>query len=109
MKSKLILAAVALILMSSCGDKKNSETVQTERDSLMAVLNERDASLNEYLAATREIEANLDSIVRREGSIKMAAGTGSEINTTQKDRINADVAAINELMKANREKINSLS
>jgi uncharacterized coiled-coil protein SlyX len=108
MKSKLIIAAMALILMSSCGNK-NSETIQMERDSLITVLNERDASLNEFLAAASEIEANLDSIVRREGSIKMAAGTGSEINTTQKDRINADVAAINELMKRNREKINSLT
>lgn len=108
MKTKLIIAAVALILMSSCGNK-NSETAQIERDSLIAVLNERDASLNEFLAATSEIEANLDSIVRREGSIKMIVGKGSEINKTQRDRINEDVAAINELMKRNRERINSLS
>jgi uncharacterized coiled-coil protein SlyX len=108
MKSKLLMAAVALILMSSCGQKKE-ENSNAERDSLVAVLNERDASLNEYLSVTNDIEANLDSIVRREGSIKMTAGKGTEINPSQKERINADVTAINDLMKQNRDKINSLT
>src|SRR5580765_5355606 len=102
MKPKLIIAAVALILMSACGNKNSETSLTNERDSLIAVLNARDAALNEFLATTSEIETNLDSIVMRTGSIKMSAMKGSEINPTTKDRINADIAAINELMKINR-------
>ena len=109
MKSKLIIAAIAFAIIAGCGKTTTDTSVTNERDSLIALINERDSSLNEFLAATSEIESNLDSIFLMEGAIRLSTSQESGINSTAKDRINANIAAINALMKQNREKINELS
>ena len=111
MKSYLILPAVMLMLASCSQKKEEAENmnVNRERDSLIELLNQREASINEFLAVNTEIERNLDSVVAREGAIKMVVMKESDVQPTMKDRINSDILAINNLMKENKAKINELN
>ena len=111
MKSYLIIPT-ALLLLSSCGQQKEEAVimeVNRERDSLIELLNQREASINDFLMTNTEIERNLDSVVAREGAIKMTVMKETDVAPSMKDRINSDILAINNLMKENRQKINELN
>jgi myosin heavy subunit len=109
MKNYAFIAAAALLLSACGGGKEEAVKVSAERDSLMSVINQRDSSINEFLAVNSEIETNLDSIVARERTINTSMQKNVETNASAKERINADIQAINDLMKANRKKINELN
>ncbi len=113
MKLHLLIPA-AMLLFSSCGQQKATEEaanmeVNRERDSLIELLNQRDASINDFLSVNSEIERNLDSVVAREGAIKMTVMKETDVAPSMKDRINSDILTINNLMKENRQKINELN
>lgn len=111
MKLHLIIPA-AMLLLTSCSQKKEEAenmNMNRERDSLIELLNQRDASINDFLAVNTEIERNLDSVVAREGAIKMVVMKETDVAPSMKDRINSDILAINNLMKENRAKINELN
>lgn len=108
---KLFLAASVALFFSAC-DNRQAEVDQAnrQRDSLAAIINERDSSINEFLSSFTEIEANLDSVASRQNAISVNIDKQQgELKTTAKDRINENIAAINEMMNQNREKIAQLN
>lgn len=108
---KLFLAACVALFFSAC-DNRQAEVDQAnrQRDSLAAIINERDSSINEFLSSFTEIEANLDSVASRQNAISVNIDKQQgELKTTAKDRINENIAAINEMMNQNREKIAQLN
>ncbi len=108
MKSIILLAVTALI-MTACGEKKETTSFNRERDSLVSVINQRDATINDFLSINSEIEKNLDAIAVREGAISTSVMNNIELKPTQADRINEDIAAINNLMQQNRKKIDEFN
>jgi hypothetical protein len=98
-----------IILLTACGQRKEAVNYQGRIDSLVTVINQRDTFINDFMVVNSDIEKSLDSIVIREGAISMAMQKDPEFRPSSRDRINADIVAINNLMKENREKINDLS
>src|SRR5438045_1541999 len=110
MKKYLIAAAMGLLIMASCNNHQAElDRANRERDSLMAVVNDRDSSINDFLESFNEIQMNLDSVTTRGNVISRSMQNQNELKTTAKERINENIAAINQLMKENREKIAELN
>lgn len=109
MKNYLLIAAMGLLILQSCNNHKAElERSNRERDSLMAVLNDRDSSINDFLESFNEIQMNLDSVTTRGNVISQNMQNQNELKASAKERINENISAINQLMKANREKIAEL-
>jgi DNA repair exonuclease SbcCD ATPase subunit len=111
----ITLLASASLLLASCNqgelDKSNHQ-----KDSLMSVLkeresnlNERENTLNEFISSFNEVERNLDCVAVRQHLIyKSTENVKGDLKGSQKDRINANINAINELMESNRQTIADL-
>ena len=107
---KLIFAAAIALTITAC-DNRQAEVDQANRqkDSLASIINERDSSLNDFLSSFNEIEKNLDSIARKQNAINVNVDKQGELNKTAKERINENIAAINQLMNENRAHIAELN
>ncbi|HXB41870.1 MAG TPA: hypothetical protein VNZ49_15115 [Bacteroidia bacterium] len=109
---KYILIATTFILIASCNNRKTEEElarVNNQRDSLLKIAAEREESVNSFISAFNEVEQNLDSVAARQQIIYAnSEKSGRRLEKNQKDRINEQIASINELMKQNREKIADL-
>jgi prefoldin subunit 5 len=109
MKNYLIVAAMGLLMLQSCNNNKAElERSNRERDSLMAVINDRDSSINDFLESFNEIQMNLDSVTTRGNVISRNMGDKNELQASSKERINENISAINQLMTENRQKIAEL-
>ncbi len=107
MKNYLFIAMAAL-LMTACNQKELADSNQ-QKDSLQALVNERDLSLNDFMIAFNEVESNLDSVAVRQHVISENSDTRGELKPNQKARINSEIMAINSLMEQNRKKIAELN
>lgn len=108
MKNYIFIAASTLMMMTACKDPKQDEAVVRQRDSLLAVIDERESSVNDFMASFNEVERNLDSVSRRQNIITMNSNK-SDLKADQKARINEEIKAINELMDANNKKLKDLN
>jgi peptidoglycan hydrolase CwlO-like protein len=108
---KKIIYAVAIVLTITGCDNRQAEIDNSnrQRDSLASIINERDSSLNEFLTSFNEIERNLDSIARKQTSISVNIDNQGELKKSSKDRINDNIAAINQMMNDNRSMIDQLN
>ena len=64
---KIIFSLITLsaIGFTSCNQQKSAET-DPEKDSLIALLNERNESINDFVLTFNEVESNLDSVARKQ-------------------------------------------
>lgn len=108
MKNYIFIAAASLIMMTACKDPQKDETVVRQRDSLLAVIDERETSVNEFMTSFNEVERNLDEVSAKQHIILMNSDKG-DLKADQKARINAEIKAINDLMDANNKKLDQLS
>jgi chromosome segregation ATPase len=81
-------------------------TVLSEKDNEMK---ERESSINDFIASFNEVERNLDSVASRQQILYLQADkTRGDVKASQKDKINAQIQAINDLMESNRATISDL-
>lgn len=108
---KLLLGIPAVLLLASGCDNRKEEVERLNRtsDSLMAITQSRDSVIDDFLATFNEIEQNLDSIAQRQTKIEGTMDRQGETRGNMKDRINEDIAAINQLMQENRGKVEELT
>ncbi len=108
---KKIIYAVAIVLTITGCDNRQAEIDNSnrQRDSLASIINERDSSLNDFMTSFNEIESNLDSIARKQSTINVNIDNQGELNKTSKERINDNIAAINQMMNDNRNMIDQLN
>lgn len=107
---KLIFAAAIALTITACDNRQAEvDQVNRQKDSLASIINERDSSLNDFLSSFNQIEKNLDSIARKQNAINVNVDKQGELNKTAKERINDNIAAINQLMNDNRAQIAELS
>ncbi|MBC7695360.1 MAG: hypothetical protein H7141_07950 [Burkholderiales bacterium] len=100
----------ALILIASC-KQQTTETAQAnpERDSLIQLTSDHEESINQFIASFNEIERNLDSVAVKQNIINMnSEKVGRDLKPAHKERIIAEIKAINQLMEENNEKIEGL-
>ena len=109
MKNYFIAGAISLLMLQGCGNNKAElERSNQQRDSLMAVINDRDSTINDFLESYNEIQMNLDSVAARGNMISRNMQSGNELQANAKERINQNINAINQLMQDNRKKITEL-
>lgn len=111
----LILIASASLMMLSCNQEELERSNQ-QKDSLMSVIranetdiNKSEVTLNDFVTSFNEVERNLDSVAVKQQIVYLSADQNrGDIKGSQKDRINAHIKAINELMDANKNTITEL-
>jgi predicted nucleic acid-binding Zn-ribbon protein len=108
---KYLTAIIILItlLVGCSGRDAEYRVLNHELDSINFLLNRRDSSINSFLSSFNEIEHNLDSIARKQNSISLRVQREGELGTNAKNRINSEIAVINDLMQQNRKKIGELN
>lgn len=107
MKNYFFIAAAA-ILISACNQEK-LDTSNREKDSLLSVVNERNTTINEFIASFNDVEQNLDSVAVRQHLISESTDKKGELKQNQKARINSEIEAINNLMDQNRKQLAELN
>jgi hypothetical protein len=116
MRLKLMtMTAATVLLVSSCNNSELSRSKE-RNDSLMTALQQRDAnltdrekSLNEFIESFNEVERNLDCVAVRQHLIYSSTEKSKgELQGSQRDKINSQIHAINDLMEQNRTTIADL-
>jgi prefoldin subunit 5 len=107
MKKLLMIAASAILAVGCHNYKADVETLNKEKETLVSDTKQKNAMIDEFVASMNEIETNLASITEKQAAINMSA-SNPEMTRSQKDRINEEIAAINDLMKTNKDKIADL-
>lgn len=108
MKNILFIGTI-LISMSAC-DTSGTDASDQRADSLSRVISERDSALINFISSFNEIESNLDSVAAKQKIIFLYSNNKKgELNANKKDRINAEIEAINSLMDKNRKEIAELT
>ncbi|MBA3680285.1 MAG: hypothetical protein H0W73_03720 [Bacteroidetes bacterium] len=110
MKNYILIAATALLSVTACspeGETAEQKRAREVQDSLVALINDKETSVNDFIAAFDEVERNLDSVSVHQNVILMHSDGDMKLN--QKVRINREIEAINDLMDANRKKLADLS
>lgn len=109
---KIILGSflIAAVALTGCENYKDElAQMTTTRDSLLAVSNDKDRSLEEFIASIDEIETNLSEITTRQQLVKTDATGNVEMNKSAKERIKDEIAAINQLVEDSKAKTAELS
>ena len=108
MKKLIFIIPAALLFISSCKPEGPS-AADIKNDSLTSVVDNRDSSLADFINTFNEIESNLDSVAARQQIITMGTDNiHGEFKGKKKEHINAQIAAINELMDRNRKEMEGL-
>lgn len=109
MKNYLLIAATTALIFASCKDAQKDESVTRQRDSLLSVIDERENSVNEFITSFNEVESNLNAVSAKQNIILANSNKSVEFKGSQKERINTEIKAINELMIENSKKIKQLN
>lgn len=103
MKRYLILLLIPFFF--ACGESKEEKLLKAKVDSLTLVTGADSQTINEYLKAFNEIQANLDEIKEKEKIISTRTGGDIELEGSDLENINEDISSIYSLMKENKEKL----
>ncbi|MFH2141792.1 MAG: hypothetical protein ABIJ97_05180 [Bacteroidota bacterium] len=107
MKNIVFVLFILFTILLACESTQEPEIdpSQIKADSLQALLDERDQTVNEFFETFNEIEENLATIKEKEKIITVSTSDGSEINASSKDKINEDILLIYDLLTKNKQKI----
>ena len=114
MKTQLapIIAGVMILFGTACNNNDEAQKKEYDRkvDSINAVLVTRDSAIGEFLTSFNEIENNIDSVAIKQNVISSdVSRQKGELKGGMKEHINAQIAAINDILDQNRQKIASLN
>lgn len=106
---KFLFIGTILLSISACRPS-GSEKQDQKTDSLTTVIGDRDSSLSNFISSFNEIESNLDSVAAKQKIIALYTDNAKgEVKGNKKAHINAEIAAINNLMDKNRKEIEQLT
>lgn len=110
---KYAAAVMMIVSLAACNNGKEDELAKqysSRYDSLHSIITLRDEALDDFMASFAEIEKNLDSVSARQNIINSTTGgKKGEVRSEAKERINAQIAAINDLMEQNKNEILKLN
>jgi archaellum component FlaC len=107
-KYGMILSAVCILAVGCTDYKSQVERLNEEKKAMAYQSAYKDSSIDAFMATINEIEANLQEIEVKQNIIKKNTKDG-ELKESSKERINASIAAINQLMEENKSKIAQLN
>jgi uncharacterized coiled-coil protein SlyX len=108
MKKYFLLGAIALSFAACKHEQTNNETTR-ERDSLLAIINQRDSALNDFVGSFNDVERSLNEVSAKQNVISKSTEKTGELQPDAKTRINNEIASINNLMDENRKKLAELN
>lgn len=103
-----VIILLALFALSSCNEAEIKK-INVQKDSLNTVIGDKDSTINEALDVFLEIEKNLNEITVKEKVIVLNTTHGRDMPQSSKERINMQIATINNLMERNRTLITNLN
>jgi chromosome segregation ATPase len=109
MKRILLVIAIAATFTGCENYTAQIEQLKMEKDSVIALANEKDTQLGDFVATVTEIESNLATVTEKQGMIKESISNDPEKIKNSKVRINEQIAAINTLMDENKSKIAAIN
>ena len=107
-KLVLPLLACAALLASCDGLSGGKSRLQAENDSLQAVLNQRDAELDEMMGTFNDISEGFREINAAENRVDLQRGAVAEGSLSAKEQIASDIEFIRKQMEENRQQIAKL-
>lgn len=108
MNPKIVSFFAFLLVFTSCQFKSNNyDALEQERDSLAREKAALQKEMEEYFKTINQIELNIEKIKNAEKLISMQP-LDAESSLDTRNKINDDLAFINEMLKVNREEINKL-
>lgn len=96
-----------MVFFSCHNYKKDTIKLQAKVDSLKTLTVQKDSTIKAFFSDFNEIQANLDSIKKMETLLDVSS-TEPVLKTNQKEKILADISALNGLLKDNNEMIANL-
>lgn len=107
MKKLLFLSICVATALTACtGDKAINEAAQRDRDSLMQVISQRDAELDEIMGTVNEINEGFHQINEAQGRVTSEAANGEGAN--MKTQIQENIQFIQQTLQQNREQLEKL-
>ena len=109
---KIALVLIPVIGMSLFGCenyKQQADQLAKEKDSLIALNNAGTQTIDEFVSTMNQIESNLNKITQKEGVIEASAEKNPEMARSTRDKVNAEIEAINNLMEENKSKLDALT
>lgn len=100
----LLIILIALLPLVSCVSKKDAQMLQSQKDSLAMELANKDSLINDVFSSLNDITENLNTIKSRERIITSSVA-GNEIRKEATVQIREDIAAIDSLIQANKNKV----
>lgn len=108
MKNYVILLFASMLMFGCENFKDEFEQASREKDSLLTLAIQKEAAIDSFITSFSEIEANLDNITQKQNMIASQTKNSNEFTSDAKQRINASIQAINELMEKNKAELESL-
>lgn len=101
---KIVLILISVIAVTACtdGQKQQEKRADVVRDSLMQVINQKDAELNDIMGTFNDIQEGFREINLAQGRVNLSA-PGSE--KMAKEDIMENITFIQRTMQLNRERI----
>ena len=106
MKHVIVMALGAALALASCVSKGTVVKVEEQRDSLSVVVSSKDSLISAVFEDISSISENLALIRTRENLLSVAGD--AEGGRRPVEEINADIAAIDRMLRENKVKIASL-
>ena len=100
--------AAAALLFASCNSRELDQ-VQKERDSLQAVVSSQDEEMSSLFETLNQIEENLSQVSAKYSQVQDLKKSSLEGNSNIKSQITSQVAGIEEMLQANKEKLAQLN
>ena len=96
------------VLLTACDGLGGSKRLQAENDSLQAVLNERNAELDEMMGTFNDISEGFRQINAAENRVDLQRGALTEGSLSAKEQIASDIEFIRKQMEENKQQIAKL-
>lgn len=114
MRKVLILLLVATSILSCTNSKKVKESneykaLQSQLDSLQAVLESSDAETQEMMSVISEVEANFEVIREAEKFISTQSAQTGEMSKSTKERVNDNFQMIQDILRKNKAQLADLN
>jgi chromosome segregation ATPase len=105
---KIIFVLAVFSFFASCTSRSEYEKLEAQRDSLLALTENKDGTINDLFESFNSIEENLELIKEKENIIRVNSSGETGVEENMKDRINEDINAIYELMLKNKKELETV-
>ncbi len=106
MKKITLFSLCTAVALASCTNSGNKSKLQSQNDSLMVELSERNAELDEIMGSFNEIQDAFREINEAENRVDLNGGSIEGRSNSQK--VKEDIRFISEKLKTNREQLAKL-